>query len=1446
MAKLDINLSVNGTDKAIKLKEQITSLEKANNDLRGSSIAYQKTINSLRKDEDNYAKVKQKLTDKIKKHSLSIKENNVAITEAKNSLKSLKTYSDNAGNGMANLAKNVLIAYAAYKTLQNAMQLVISNGFSYNKTMEESNAGLIALSVAIQDKSIPVMERYNLASKEAAAAQVELQKINKETPHTLDQTVQIYKAMYVSMKNVGASSMDIINLTKKLSIASGAAGINFQALLAGVDGLASGTVLANSDLGRFLRSIGLTNEALKNSKDVVALLNDKLKDFKAADTMEVALSNIENSWNVLTGKMTEDSFQGVKKGLNELSKLLNSLSDNDIKNLRTSFNSFTTGIINSIYAISYAVLKLDNGFQTLGAGIADITFNISKFKKSLESSFTPNIFLHIYSLFKDIKDGAASLDDADKKAKNSMYIKTNNIIDTNNRLINTLKEAKDATIETIYKNEKLNKTNIDSSILEEKRKKAIEATTTQLKLLSKAQALIDPTQPIIDKYNAMYEAIQAAPKGMFDETDMTKFFTSWQSAIDAVMKKQEQMTKLERDWSKEKQKINDDISLSNLNGYDKQLQALENWRDSELEKYSSIADAKAKIEEGFNSKLIKLNEEAAQNALKTMTSMYSDVNSLLSDLFDANDARAKKMAEVNKALHTAQMIMHLAEMAQSTAFTSLFVANEATKSTAAGTTAVAVAAQSSPWTGMATAAAMAAMLSSLGIALGAFEGNDTVSYTYDKFSAQKANSGTGTTLGDSTQASKSITDSLKLMSDLAKPEYRLFTQMNNSLMSIDQKIAGVSTLLLQQGGFAMGEGANIAGLKTTPNLISKIQGATIGSLALGSGLSNIGVDIISTALKSVIGDNFVSNIFSGITGAIGNAVSSIFGGGTSTSQTLYDYGITFNKQLINGAIDSINGSAYQTIQTRVKKSGGLFSSGSTSYYYNSYFKAIDDSIKNQFQLILGNLYDTVVQSGQGLDTETQNIINTLDTFTVNLGKISFKGLSGQQIQDKLTAVFGKVGDQLAQTVFPELMPFQQVGEALYSTMIRVSSGVEQANYYISMLGKSFSDVKYTDIINKQGDVALEALRQSIVALDSATYGANNGVIQLIYGVNTTASDLYDMYKTLNTMRLQIESTGQSMSNLTSSMILGAGGISQLSDGLDAYYKNFLTSEEQVTLKTKEMLSSFDALGIAMPTSNEQFKNLVQSIDTSTVSGQQLYGQVIALSGSFSDLTSQVKDTVNNLNNTIISTIDSITSSFNKIVTNSTVTLDKFRTSLNNALSLAGGTDRQALASALQVVQSQAGALTNAANFSTLFDMQFAQATATNRLNEVKQGALSQIDYLSNIANLLNGTLNVNVVSMSSTPIVNTKITPFANGGIVTKPTNALIGEAGYNEAVIPLKNPNDPLGQDKLQSQIYDLQQQQKESNGFMFTIAHEVIELNKLMRRITNGGDKMLVELGA
>ena len=225
---------------------------------------------------------------------------------------------DKLTESFKSVAKSATVAYVAYKTLSLAYEHVIKNGFAYNKLIEEQVNGLKTLAVATSSNvdsmgnTLDIMEKYTLAGKEANKTFSELRKINAETPHTLGQTAQIYKAMYPSMKNVGATTKELISLTKTLSIASGAAGIEFNSLLAGVDGLATGSVLVNSDLGRLLKSLNLTNKALKESDNVTKLVSDTFKDFKGADTMAVSVSNLANAWDSLTGAITSDAFESSK------------------------------------------------------------------------------------------------------------------------------------------------------------------------------------------------------------------------------------------------------------------------------------------------------------------------------------------------------------------------------------------------------------------------------------------------------------------------------------------------------------------------------------------------------------------------------------------------------------------------------------------------------------------------------------------------------------------------------------------------------------------------------------------------------------------------------------------------------------------------------------------------------------------------------------------------------------------------------------------------------------------------------------------------------------------------------------------------------------------------------------------------------------------------------
>ena len=84
---------------------------------------------------------------------------------------------------------------------------------------------------------------------------------------------------------------------------------------------------------------------------------------------------------------------------------------------------------------------------------------------------------------------------------------------------------------------------------------------------------------------------------------------------------------------------------------------------------------------------------------------------------------------------------------------------------------------------------------------------------------------------------------------------------------------------------------------------------------------------------------------------------------------------------------------------------------------------------------------------------------------VNIGKIDLKGLTGAEIQEKLTAVFGAAADNLARTAVPGLEQFQKVGEGYFETLVRVASSIETVSSTLSLLGTSVEGLSLSAKMN---------------------------------------------------------------------------------------------------------------------------------------------------------------------------------------------------------------------------------------------------------------------------------------------------------------------------------------------------------------------------------------------
>ncbi len=554
-------------------------------------------------------------------------------------------------------------------------------------------------------------------------------------------------------------------------------------------------------------------------------------------------------------------------------------------------------------------------------------------------------------------------------------------------------------------------------------------------------------------------------------------------------------------------------------------------------------------------------------------------------------------------------------------FTAFTVVQKGIQAAASGVAALASSMAGLPFPlNVAAFAATAGLLASIGLNLAG--GGSSGSY------ASFENKGTGTVFGDPEAESKSIQNSIELLADNSDVMLPLTNAMLKSLRNIENNIGGLTNLLIRN---APAEGL-AAGLGSDWKLGSFSQ----MSVKVTEGV----VDFLTLGLDKLLLGGAIGNLLGGIVGTI---MGGLFGKTKSEVTASGLFGA--NQELGNILENGFQLKEYADVKT-TKKS---WFSSSTSY--STKFAKANPELERQFTLIFSNIYNSMMSATNALGFDLDKVASKLSDHVVKLGKINLKGLKGEEIQERLTAVFGAASDEIAraatnevkyittqvqvpvkslfgrltgktktitqtQTVITNVFDdFQKVGEGFFETIVRVATGVEQAAKLTDRL--FVSSIDYRDIINKQGDVATEIVRQSVL-LAEGMKGIEGGFYDLVDTFDGTASELVDFILTLRDLQDAVYATGKNGDYLTSSMFAGAGGLSRLQDGLDTYFE-MMSPMEQATELTRRMTNEFAKLGLQLPSDIKAYRNLVSSIDISSSAGQKLYGQVIALAPEFMDL-----------------------------------------------------------------------------------------------------------------------------------------------------------------------------------------------------------------------------------
>ena len=660
----------------------------------------------------------------------------------------------------------------------------------------------------------------------------------------------------------------------------------------------------------------------------------------------------------------------------------------------------------------------------------------------------------------------------------------------------------------------------------------------------------------------------------------------------------------------------------------------EKFGDALAEGFGATAKAMGKMVNVFQqietrmSKVQKLKDLAAQSGdasrmakasraeVEAQIRSYADLAGAAKGFFSEGSRGYQVMEAAEKTFRAFQMAMQveafIRESGLMTTLTRLFVANEAKKTAAQGaslgphlaveeakqganaTTALTSALAAPFPTNLAAYAMVGAMLAAIGVAVGGGGGGSV-----DTSAQRQKEQGTGTVFGDEGKKSESIAKSIEALSSNSDIALSYSSAMLSSLQNIEASLTGVTNAVVRQRGQVTGSDFNAEG----------------------------GVGIFDTLLAPLGAI--------GIPTVVGSVLEKL---GFGTSVDLQDSGLTAgNRKLSDILANGVDVRSYQDIKETKKAFGISYSSSSRRDTQDA-----GDEIDKQFEAIFGSMADIISQSAPVLGVAMEEALAKIGEVQIDMSSISLKGLSSQEIQDQLSAVFSGYGDRIADAAFGSIIePFRKAGEGGLETATRLASGIDSANYALEKLG--VAAINFTAITNKTGDVAAEIVRDSILVVEAGT-----GVGAIISTLSGTATELADMYASLVDVRTSL-STLKIADDVTASLIRAAGGLDALKDSLSTYTDAFYSDAEKQAMQVASLQGEFRKIGVSVPASREAFRTLVQSLAATGEAGQQLALQVVGLAGAYDEVLQVIEQNIADKQSALIDAYNTQSSSMQEVI-----------------------------------------------------------------------------------------------------------------------------------------------------------------------------------------------------
>lgn len=157
----------------------------------------------------------------------------------------------------------------------------------------------------------------------------------------------------------------------------------------------------------------------------------------------------------------------------------------------------------------------------------------------------------------------------------------------------------------------------------------------------------------------------------------------------------------------------------------------------------------------------------------------------------------------------------------------------------------------------------------------------------------------------------------------------------------------------------------------------------------------------------------------------------------------------------------------------------------------------------------------------------------------------------------------------------------------------------------------------TDVMSAAFDTMAEVVTPVLLDLQRAGEGLGETLLRV-------ANDYIGVDAALSSIGLEFGAVGAASLKARERLVTMAGGVDNLQRSASEFARNFLTPRQLTTILQNQVTAALTAVGYANIRTNEQFYDLVSSLDLTTEIGAETYLKLMDVSGAFAELNKQLK------------------------------------------------------------------------------------------------------------------------------------------------------------------------------------------------------------------------------